>query len=386
MMSKAPEPIILAVALFLLAAGAGTLAYMYPSVEDITGVKTTEPTGNGAKPLRADDIETSLAVWEKPDLWQEPASHHRLFHSDEYLFYASAYPNGDYIKKKDANTISPSGVRLDWYSKNGLDFTDPNVDREDPDNDGFSNIVEYKNDPVGVRQNPSDCDGTKSTDPRDAKSHPSYLARLRLLKYDLRPFHIQFTGYQQLNGVYLFQLHLDDVPSYNQPQLKKSGDELGFEGYIIGAFHQEFGDVLDPATHHMVHTDISTLELDKPEIGVKVILPFRTIVNSPESTANFVMLLPTEVDKVIKVSRGKVFTGPAPYMSNQSFLVIDANDKGATIRDTKTNQDYSIPKLIPDEWNEVPQTGQPAQTAQPNPMAAPGMNGLPMLTPPSVPH
>ena len=114
-------------------------------------------------------------------------------------------------------------------------------------------------------------------------------------------------------------------------------------GYIIGPFHQEFGDVLDPATHHMVHTDISTLELDKPEIGLKVILPFRKIVNSPEATANFVMLMPTEVDKVIKVSTGKVFTGPAPYMSNQSFLVIDATDTGSHIRDTKSNQEYAIP-------------------------------------------
>ena len=105
---------------------------------------------------------------------------------------------------------------LSWYQKNGLDFTNPNVDREDPDNDGFSNIVEFKNDPVGTRQKASDCDGTKSTNPRDAQDHPNYLSRLRLLKYDLRPFHIQFTGYQQLNGVYLFQLHLDDVPSYNQ--------------------------------------------------------------------------------------------------------------------------------------------------------------------------
>ena len=90
---------------------------------------------------------------------------------------------------------------LSWYSKFGLDFTDPNVDREDPDNDGFSNIVEFKNDPVGVRQKASDCDGSKSTNPLDAKDHPSYLARLRLQKYELRAFHIQFKGYQQLNGV-----------------------------------------------------------------------------------------------------------------------------------------------------------------------------------------
>jgi hypothetical protein len=264
---------------------------------------------------------------------------------------------GEYIKKVGPDTRSPSGVPLWWYKKYGLDFTDSNVDREDPDNDGFSNIVEFKNDPVGVRQKASDCDGSKSTNPLDAKSHPDYLARLRLLKYEPRSFHIQFKGYQQLNGVYVFQLYLNDVPSYNQPPLLKSGDKLGFEGYIVGAFQQVFKPELDPGTNLTIMTDESTLELDKPEIGLKVIVPFRKEIDSPESTADFVMLMPDDVDKVIKISRGKIFT-IIPYLPDKSFLVIDANDNGATIRDTKTNQDYSILKLDPSEWDEVPQAAQ----------------------------
>jgi len=357
MMNKSPEPIILAVALLLLAAGSATLAYMFPTVQDITGVKSTEPAGDRAKPLKADDIASSLAMWHSPVLWQEPADHHRLFHSDEYLFYPSAYPNGDYIKKITPDTRSPSGVLLSWYRKYGLDFTDSNIDREDPDNDGFSNIVEFKNDPVSVRQKAADCDGSKSTNPLGPQSHPDYLARLRLQKYDLRPFHIQFKGYEQLNGVYVFQLYLKDVPSYNQPPLKKTGDALGFEGYIIGPFHQIFKTEIDPGTHLPVNTDESTLELDKPEIDLKVILPFRKEIDSPESTANFVMLMPADVDKVIKISRGKIFS--VSEMPATSFLVIDATDNGATIRDTKTKQDYSIPKLDPAEWDEVPQVAQP---------------------------
>ena len=352
-MNKSPEPIILTVALVLLAVGSATLAYMYPSVQDITHVTSTQPSGEVSKPLKSSDLEASLALWNSPVLWQEPASHNRLFHSDKYLFYPSAYPNGDYIKKMDRDTRSPSGVPLAWYDKYGLDFTDPNVDREDPDGDGFSNIVEFKNDPVGVRQKASDLDGSKSTNPKDPKSHPDYMARLRLSQYELRPFHIQFTGYQQLNGIYLFQLHLKDVPSYNQPPLKKSGDDLGFEGYKIGAFHEMFEDKKNPNTGVVEHINTSTLELDKPEIDLKVIVPFRQEIDSPESTANFVMLMPNDVDKVIKISRGKIFS-ILPYLPDSSFLVIDANDKGATIRDTKTKQDYTILKLDPAEWNEVP--------------------------------
>jgi len=297
-------------------------------------------------------LASSLAIWDTPVLWQEPDDHNRLFHSDEYLFYPSAYPTGDYIKKVSPDTRSPSGVPLWWYRKYGLDFTDSNIDREDPDGDGFSNLVEFKNDPVGTRQKASDCDGSKSANPLDPQSHPDYLSRLRLQKFETQAFHIQFKGYQQLNGVYLFQLYLKDVPSYNQPPLKKTGDQLGFEGYVIGAFNQLFDDEVDPNTHLTIHTDVSTLELDKPDIGLKVLITFRKEVDSPEYTASFVMLMPDDVDKVIKISRGKVFS--VPEIPQRSFLVIEANDNGATIRDQKTNQDYHILQLDPKEWDEVP--------------------------------
>lgn len=358
-MTKSPEPIILAVALLLLALGAGGLAYVFPPLNEITGVTTLEPVGDRAKPLKAQELESSLAPWTAPVLWQEPANHRRLFHSDQFLFYASAYPSGDYIKKMDAQTRSPSGVLLSWYRKNGLDFTDPNVDHEDPDNDGFSNIVEYKNDAVGVRQNAGDLDGTKASNPTDPQSHPDYLARLRLQKYDTRPFHIQFKGYEQLNGEYFFQLHLSDVASSNQPPLKKSGDPLGFEGYTVGAFHQVFKDETDPGTGLKHQVDESTLDLVKPDIGLTVTVPFRKEIDSPEYTADFIMLMPSEVNKVMQVSRGKIFK--APYLPDQSFLVIEADDKGATIRDTKTQQNYTILKLDPHEWDEVPQAPAASQ-------------------------
>jgi hypothetical protein len=64
------------------------------------------------------------------------------------------------------------------------------------------------------------------------------------------------------------------------------------------------------------------------------------------------MLMPSEVDKVIKIARGKIFK--VPYITDKSYLVIEADDNGATIRDTQTNQDYHILMLDPNEWNEVP--------------------------------
>ena len=348
MIKRSPEPIILAVFLVLLILGAVGLALTFPSWQDITGVPTLDPKGHSPKGLKDEDLQARLEPWSKPTEW--PDNKHRLFISDGFLFYPSLYPEGAYLQKNDGTARTPGGVLISWYQKYGIDFTDANVDREDPDNDGFSNIVEFKNETLKA----AEADGTKSTNPLDPQSHPSYLSRLRLQKYDSRPFHIEFRGYQVLNGVTEFQIVLKDVPSYQQPGFKKTGDPLDFEGYIVGAFHQNVISKEDPATHITEQVDESTLELDKPEIGFKIVLTYRKETDSPESTADFVMLMPTETDKVIKVPRGKTFT-PA-YMNGVVYLLIEANATGAIIRDVKTKQNIDVPLLDSNEWNEVPTT------------------------------
>jgi hypothetical protein len=276
-MTKSPEPIVLTVALVLLIVAAAGLAFTFPSVSDITGgISSTVPKGHMPPRIKAEDLQASLADWTSPAVWKEPEGKSRLFISDGFLFYPSLYPDGKYIQKNDGTARTPGGVLISWYQKYGLDFTDPNVDREDPDGDGFSNITEFKNE----QSNASEVDGTKSTNPLDPQSHPSYLSRLRLQKYDSRPFHIQFRGIEQIDGVNNFQIYLKDEPSYNQPKLKKTGDPLGFEGYTVGEYHQNIVTKIDPATHISTQVDESTLELDKPDIGFKILLPYREEVDS----------------------------------------------------------------------------------------------------------
>jgi len=344
-MNKKPEPIILAVVLLILALVAGGLAYTFPTLVDITGVPNTTPQGNKAEPLVEDQLDAQLAPWSSPANWPEVT--HRLFVSDEYLFYPDLYPSGPYIQKNGKNARTPGGVLISWYRKYGINFIDPNVDREDPDHDGFSNIVEFKN---GAK-NAFDCDGSNSCNPLDPLSHPTYLSRLRLQKFETRPFHMEFRGYEQLNGVYEFEIRLTDVEDSAQPGLKKTGDDLGYEGYKIGAFHQKTMSQTDPATGLTEQVDESTLDLIKPSIGFTITLTLNKETDSPESTADFVCLMPTEVDKVIKVPRGKTFT--PPFMNGSVFLVISADANGAKIRDA-TNHDFDVPILDPKEMDEMP--------------------------------
>jgi hypothetical protein len=90
-----------------------------------------------------------------------------------------------------------------------------------------------------------------------------------------------FTGYQVLNGQVFFQFHFTDTPPSGQPRLKKSGDPLGFGGYTVGAFHQEFNDQIDPNIHQVVHVDVSTVEIIKIATGTKTLIPFRRMVPLP---------------------------------------------------------------------------------------------------------
>lgn len=357
-MNKSPEITILAVALGLLAIGAAALGALFPSLQDITNISTTTAKGHMAVKLKEDEVQASLAPLTTPVLWNAPDNKHRLFISDGYLFYPTLYPDGNYLQKNDGTARTPGGVLISWYQKYGLDFTDPNIDRADADADGFSNKTEFMNEATKA----TDCDGSKSTNPVDPQSHPSYLSRLRLQKYDSRPFHIQFLGYQQLGGDYVFQISLKDVPSSQQPSLKKTGDALGVEGYIVGPFHQNIVEEENSNTHIKTQVDKSTLELDKPDIGFKIVLSFRQERDSPESTANFVMLMPSEVDKVVKVPRGQKFT---PASMSTEYLVIDANDTGAVIRDTTTKQDITVPKLDPAEWNDIPVSTPSSATPKP---------------------
>ena len=356
---KNVEPIILTVALALLALVAAGLAYTLPSIEDLTTISSLELNGHQPVAIKEETVSQELADWSTPAIWNEAPSHNHLFKADGYFFYPGLYPTGNYLQKDDGTATTPGGVLISWCQKYNLDITDPDIDREDPDKDGFSNKTEFfANLPPGTTK----ADGSKSTSPLDPKDHPTYLSRLRLQNYDVQPFHIRFVGVVNLEGQNVFQIALTDVPPSGQPPLKKTGDALGYENWIVGAYTPKMVEEKDAATGEVSTVDRSTLELDKPDIGLKVVLPLGEVINAPDSTANFVMLMPSEVGKVIKTPQGKTFSLPlAPPGSD--YTVISVSDTGAVIRDTKTKDQINVPKLDPNEWNDVPVAPAAATTS-----------------------
>jgi hypothetical protein len=92
--------------------------------------------------------------------------------------------------------------------------------------------------------------------------------------------HIQFRGYQRVAGGYLFQLYMEDLPANQQPSLKKIGDPVGIRNLVVGSFSLNiFKTSLDGGTPTQV--DASTLELDDPKTGHKVVLTYRATGQAP---------------------------------------------------------------------------------------------------------
>jgi hypothetical protein len=90
-----------------------------------------------------------------------------------------------------------------------------------------------------------------------------------------KPTAITFLGYQQLNGKYLFSLHVSNLVPTDQPPLMSTGDKFRFGPYEVGAFHPAVRDTIDPVTGHTIKADDSTLEIIDLVTGAKTQLHFR---------------------------------------------------------------------------------------------------------------
>jgi len=85
--------------------------------------------------------------------------------------------------------------------------------------------------------------------------------------------HLQLKSYEKVNGAYVFQIYIEGLPANQQPKLKKIGEQLGWNNYIIGNFSLNiFKTTVGDAPPTAV--DASTLELYNLKTGHKVVLTY----------------------------------------------------------------------------------------------------------------
>ena len=342
-------------------------AFTFPDLATLTGVSPSSMKSSSPPTLQKEDLDAGLAYWNTPPTWVRPPDNHDLFVSEKYIFFPDQYPSGKFLKKDSGNVKDSNGIELKWYLANGIEFSDANAAHEDPDHDGFSNYIEYNS----------------KSDPRDASSHPAYLSRLRIRDVDQQPFNIEFRGYQTLHDKPVFQIYLKDLPEdQSQPSLKGEGDELGYDNWVVGKFHEIHGSTTVSPGHTM-EADLSTLDLTRPDIGLTVTLKYQQETPAPDITAIFNLLMPAEKNQDIRVLVGKDFS--LTYEPSIVYTVIKATADGAQIRNKATNQLIDIPKLDPAEWNWVPDADATASPNATGTTTTPPPPGTPPGTPQASP-
>lgn len=119
----------------------------------------------------------------------------------------------DLLKSPPVHT----GIPNTWWLENGIDPGYSDSPDQDPDEDGFSNREEF----------------TASTDPKDFKSHPNPVTKLKVVEVKTTQVHVKPSDFG--GGQFTFRLQTKAGRRVNKmgPDPVKAGDKIVFEGDLM---------------------------------------------------------------------------------------------------------------------------------------------------------
>lgn len=218
-----------------------------------------------------------------------------------------ADPSGD--RDSDGDLI-PDKIE----QKFGFNPLDPSDALADSDMDGFSNLEEVK----------------AASDPKDPKSRPSLVTKLRVARTQIDPFKLRFLGIQRLPNGEQYQLNLRTL---EKTYFAKMGQNI--EGYTVA--------------------DIDKANPKKPTLvlkqGEKVL---RLIQDEVISEDSYTAFLVSQLDhKQMKVGKSSTIR-----LGDVEYKVIDIRRDAVVIRDAKNGPDITIP--MQSEEDIMRMRGEPA--------------------------
>ena len=195
----------------------------------------------------------------------------------------------------------------DWELKYGLNKYDASDALKDPDDDGFTNVEEFK----------------ASSDPLNAEIHPPYASKLRFVDRKEVPFFLVFKGYTELqDGTLVFQLNVSETgKSYFLAQGESA------EGVEIQRFEPSISE--DPARLFVVRGS-AEIELRRGEIAL-----------DPESKAELINVLD---QSPIMVTMGALLS-----LRNDEYIVLGVYPDKVILREIRTGTVFDIVGLADGE-------------------------------------
>jgi len=314
------EQILLIILFLLLSAGSITMGVLY-SVPPNKAAEVPKSPVPDFDPSVYDPLPDSLHTIPP---WKESA--HKFFVPPILAFY----PDKKLVKRLDLNEPDKYGVTGVWKKKYGFALDDPDVALADPDNDGFSNMEEFK----------------AGTDPLDPHSTPPPIQKLRMESYVSTPFRIMFMGYsKEANGTWALQLNFNGTS-----RLVHEGDHFDLDkmkvsntGWRIGPFRMKIVKQTSPYTGEKVDVDLSELDFHHPLLDDRVVTLVRgKPTESDDRKVTFVALLPNAAT-IPPVKLGETFE-----FRGSNFQLINANKDEAELKGIPSGEIFHI-RLMNDE-------------------------------------
>jgi hypothetical protein len=310
---------LLALVTIVLLASAGLVFVQSPVAPVTIGAAT--PASNSKEtipPPDFDAITKAQAIVASPKLWNEKSADGRergaLFVSRPYLL-----KDGKLIDPIEGQEQLHAPITNAWLIKYSLNYAEINIKEQDPDNDGFTNLEEFE----------------AQTDPTDPASAPPAIYKLKLVKYEAKPFRLLFQGDPSGDGVE-FQINAKELKGSAKTQFKRIGERIENAPYKILKYEKK--EVVNERTTAM--DDVSELIVQNTETEATIVLVRNKETNDPTSFGEFLNLLNNET---FRLKKGEEFTVKPDV--NTSLKLIDISNESAQIQDVNSGKTYTIRRL-----------------------------------------
>ena len=223
----------------------------------------------------------------------------------------------DIREKRDSDA---DGIPDEDEQKLGLNPQDASDAIADVDGDKYSNIEEFK---AGTLLN-------------DAESHPTSIAKVRLVRAIVDPFRLRFLGTTQAPGGDRYQLNLK---SLDRTYFAKMGEKI--EGFLVSSIE--------------TNTGLPALVLTQGDKSYRLVQG--RVINEESLPALLVFLLDN--------SRYRVRINESLKLPGKSYKVVDIKEDRVVVRDEETAASFTILRLSEDDRNQLQQRG--VDTSVPSP-------------------
>jgi len=270
-----------------------------------------KPADNTLPQPDTEFIRNEITSVAQPAEWVPTENSGSLFVSDPYIVKENKLHNpmaGDEM-------LHPP-VPNSWINQYDLEYWRGDLLEEDPDNDKFTNLEEFRG----------------KTDPTSPTSMPPFATKLRLAEFVQTPFRLKFSG--SPDDGESFSINTLDL---RQPtQFLKLGEMVNGTPYKLISYEPKTKD------KNGLQVDVSELTVENQETGEKIVLIYDTVVNSPNEFADFKYLWD---GSTFRVKKNDSFS--LEPEKSVTYKLIDINNSRALIKRSDSGQEFEVPAENP---------------------------------------